>query len=226
MRSLFVLYSSQNASCTRVHVSCATRRHLLLGVSIDALPFELFEPKRSMHDIHSHEFTHACVAPRQMHTQKLKSRYTADAVTRHSPAAASSIAPAVHDLGFELPVRQREASEPRGQCAQAHAAARTSPSAEAGRPAVPLCAALAAAAARDPSALCSRGRSHSSHMPQVMGSHAPRGSAHLNKGISTRPPLTMPTSLRPPSRPHRRSSRYRPSPRGGTDREEVQTARR
>ena len=225
MRSLFVLYSSHNAR-SHVHVSCATKRNLLLCVSIDALPFELFEPKRSMHDIHSHEFTHACVAPRQMHTQKLKSRYTADAVTRHSPAAASSIAPAVHDLGFELPVRQREASEPRGQCAQAHAAARTSPSAEAGRPAVPLCAALAAAAARDPSALCSRGRSHSSHMPQVMGSHAPRGSAHLNKGISTRPPLTMPTSLRPPSRPHRRSSRYRPSPRGGTDREEVQTARR
>ena len=48
------------------------------------------------------------------------------------------------------------------------------PSVETRRPAVRLRAALAAAAAcvqraRDPSALCSRGGSHSSHMPQAMG---------------------------------------------------------
>ena len=39
------------------------------------------------------------------------------------------------------------------------------------------------------------------HRPWV-GSHGvPSGTAHLNEGVSMRTPLTMPTSLRPPSRP-------------------------
>ena len=107
-------------------------------------------------------------------TIRFESKDTTDTVARHSPAATSPIAAAVHRLSCAVRVREREASEPHGQCAQAHGRTR---GAEARRPPVRLCAAAAAAAAaaacaqraRDPSELCSRGRSHSIHMPEAMG---------------------------------------------------------
>ena len=124
-------------------------------------------------------------------TIRFESKDTTDTVARHSPAATSPIAAAVHRLSCAVRVREREASEPHGQCAQAHGRTR---GAEARRPPVRLCAAAAAAAAaaacaqraRDPSALCSRDRSNSSHMLQHManmyGVWGPTGAAHLDDG--------------------------------------------
>ena len=128
-------------------------------------------------------------------------------VARHSHYTASPIAPVVHGLGFAVPVLEREASEPRsGSHTATHAPRRASRLCGCVR----LRAALAAAAAcaqraRDPSELCSHGRSHSIHIPEAMGgvSWGLRAQRTSMRKVSTRPPTTMPSSSTPLGRPPR-----------------------